>query len=82
MRSTGIVRNVDSVGRIVLPAELREVFGIKESGGVLEFFVDKDTIILKKFEPTCIFCGNEDNIIIYKDKTICKACAKQIGALE
>ena len=82
MRSTGIVRNVDSVGRIVLPAELREVFGIKESGGLLEFFVDKDTIILKKFEPTCIFCGNEDNIIIYKDKKSCKACAKQIGALE
>lgn len=82
MRSTGIVRNVDSVGRIVLPAELREVFGIKESGGQLEFFVDKDTIILKKFEPTCIFCGNEDDIIIYKDKKICKACAKQIGALE
>lgn len=79
MKATGIVRNVDSVGRFVLPAELREVFGIKKTGGKLEMFVDDDTIVLKKFEPTCIFCGGEDDIIVFKGKKICKSCIKAMS---
>lgn len=81
MKATGIVRNVDSVGRLVLPSELREIFGIKESGGALELYVDDDAIILKKYEPKCIFCGGNNNIKVFKDKNICSACAKEINNL-
>ncbi len=80
MKATGIVRNVDSVGRIVLPSELREIFGIKKTGGALELFVEDDKIILKKYEPSCIFCKDDTDIISYMDKNVCKKCAKKLGS--
>ena len=58
LKSTGIVRKLDELGRITLPIELRKNLNIKEKDG-LEIFVEADTIILKKYEPSCIFCGNE-----------------------
>ncbi len=79
MKATGIVRNVDSVGRFVLPAEMREVFGIKKTGGKLEMFVEDDKIILKKFEPTCIFCGSEEDVNVFKDKKVCKKCMREMS---
>lgn len=82
MKATGIVRKVDSVGRFVLPAELREVFGIKESGGALELFVDNDTIILKKYEPACIFCGSNDGVQTFKGRNVCKHCAAELASLK
>lgn len=80
MKATGIVRNVDSVGRIVLPAEMREIFGLKENGGLVEFFVEDDRIILKKYEPCCIFCKEADDVISFMGKNVCKKCAEKIGA--
>lgn len=65
MKSTGIVRKVDELGRIVLPIELRRTLNINEKDS-LEIFVDNDRIVLQKYEPACIFCGNADNIINYK----------------
>ncbi len=80
MKATGIVRNIDNVGRIVIPSEMREMFGIKETGGALELFVEDDKIILKKFEPTCIFCKSENDIISFSGKNVCKKCAEKLGA--
>ena len=82
MKATGIVRNVDGVGRLVIPAEMRELFGIKETGGALEMFVEDDRIILKKYEPSCVFCKSEENIINFKGKNICSKCAEELGATQ
>ena len=77
MKSTGIVRKVDELGRIVLPIELRRTLGIEEKDA-LEIYVDSDTIMLKKYEPACIFCGNAKDIFVYKNKNICPQCIKEL----
>ncbi len=75
MKSTGIVRKVDELGRVVIPIELRRTLGIGEKDP-LEIYVDGDRIILRKYEPSqaCIFCGNVDDVISYKGKNACKEC--------
>ncbi len=73
MKSTGIVRRIDELGRIVLPIELRNKMDIKTKDSV-EIFVEEDKIILKKYEPACLFCGNADNVILFKGKLVCKQC--------
>jgi len=82
MKSTGVVRKVDELGRIVIPIELRRTMGIEEKDA-LEIYVDTDKIILKKYEPACIFCGNADEVLNYKGKNLCRNCmtelTKQIG---
>ena len=77
MKSTGIVRKVDELGRIVLPIELRRTLDIdiKDS---LEIYVDESKIILKKYEPTCIFYGEASDVITYNDKNICKGCLEKL----
>lgn len=79
MKSTGITRKIDELGRIVLPIELRKKFGIAEKDA-LEIYVEGDRIILQKYEPACIFCGKTDGIVTYKDKNVCKACAREIAS--
>ena len=74
MKSTGIVRKVDELGRIELPIELRRTMNI-DVKDALEIYVDGDQIVLKKYEPSCIFCGNAKDIIHYKGKNVCSACA-------
>ena len=73
MKSTGVVRKVDDLGRIVLPKELRRTLDIKEKDP-LEIYVDGEMIILGKYEPACIFCGEASNIVEFKGKKICKDC--------
>lgn len=77
MKSTGIVRKIDELGRIVLPMELRKTLNlnIKDS---IEIYVEEDRIILKKYEPCCIFCGEATNISQFKGKNVCEACKKEI----
>ena len=77
MKSTGIVRKVDELGRIVLPIELRRTLDIAERDS-LEIFVSEDTIILKKFQPTCVFCDSSKNITSYKGKNVCAACISSL----
>jgi len=77
MKSTGIVRKVDSLGRVVLPIELRRTLDVSERDA-LEIYVDGDCVVLKKYEPTCIFCGNGNNIVPFKGKNICNNCTKDI----
>lgn len=79
MKSTGIVRKVDELGRVVIPIELRRSLDIAEKDG-LEIYVDSDRIILKKYEPACIFCGNADEVMNFKGKNICKECMGSMGA--
>lgn len=73
LKSTGIVRKVDELGRVVIPIELRRTLNIAERDA-LEIYVDGEQIVLKKYEPACIFCGNAENVINYKGKNICKEC--------
>ncbi|MBP8640863.1 MAG: AbrB/MazE/SpoVT family DNA-binding domain-containing protein [Oscillospiraceae bacterium] len=77
MKSTGIVRKVDELGRIVLPIELRRTLDIAEKDS-LEIYVDDDSIILRKYQPACIFCDNARDIVVYKGKNVCKECIKSL----
>lgn len=77
MKSTGIVRKVDELGRIVIPKELRRTLAINESDP-MEIYTEGDQVILKKYEPTCIFCGEGKDVINYKGKNICKSCINEI----
>lgn len=77
MKSTGIVRKVDELGRIVLPKELRETFKIDHKDP-LEIYVEGDSIILKKYEPACIFCGSANEVVNYMDKRVCKECIEKL----
>ncbi len=79
MKSTGVVRRVDELGRIVIPIpiELRRTLDIAEKDA-LEIYVDGEQIILKKYEPACIFCGDARDVINYKGKNICVKCLEEI----
>ena len=77
MKSTGIVRKIDDLGRIVLPRELRKVLEINDRDPI-EIFVDGNFIMLQKYEPSCIFCGNADNVNGYKGKSICAPCMSEM----
>lgn len=79
MKATGIVRQIDEVGRIVLPVELRNTLGIDKRDSV-EIFTEEDRIILKKYQPTCIFCGKTDNIKEFKNKLLCEECISELTA--
>lgn len=78
MKSTGIVRKVDELGRVVLPIELRRTMDI-EIKDPIEIFVDGETIILRKYAPACIFCGNANDVIDYKGKKVCHGCLKELS---
>ncbi len=78
MKSTGIVRRVDDLGRIVLPRELRKILNIDPRDS-LEIFMDGDTIILRKYEPQCIFCGQANGVRTFKSKNVCENCIKEIN---
>lgn len=82
MKSTGMVRKIDDLGRVVLPKELRQMLGIEKAGGQdarVEIFVDGDSIVLKKYQPACIFCGEAKDNLIYKGCRICPACLAQLN---
>ena len=80
MKSTGIVRPIDQLGRIVLPKDLRENLNIGPKD-CLEIFIENDKIILKKYAPNCCFCGNDQDMNLYQGKLICKNCIKRLSTL-
>lgn len=77
MKATGIVRKVDELGRIVLPIELRRTLDIAEKDA-LEIFVDGENIVLRKYQTSCVFCGGNDDAIMYKGKYVCANCLKSL----
>lgn len=80
VKSTGIVRRVDDLGRIVIPMELRKILDI-EPRDSLEIFVEGDTVILKKYEPQCVFCGQAKDVETFKMKNVCKDCARELSQI-
>lgn len=80
MKSTGIVRKLDELGRVVIPKEIRNKLDIEEKDPI-EIYLDGTSIVLKKFETGCIFCNNPKELISYKDKLICKKCLSKISDL-
>ena len=78
MKSTGIIRKLDELGRIVLPIEIRRNFNLAEKDAV-EIFVEGDSIILRKHQPNCIICGDDKNLLEYKGRLICKTCIKTLN---
>lgn len=77
LKATGMVRRVDELGRIVLPKELRKVLGI-EKKDALEIFTSGDSIVLKKYEPFCVFCGSSEELTALGDKNVCAECVKKL----
>ena len=78
MKSTGIIRKVDELGRIVLPIELRRTLDIEERDE-LEIFMENDRIVLQKFEPACLFCGSARALITYRGKNVCQSCVNKMA---
>lgn len=76
-KATGIVRKVDELGRVVLPIELRRTMGIAEKDAI-EIYVDDERIILKKYEPACIFTGSAEDLIYFKGKMVSRAAAEEL----
>ncbi|MFI5359529.1 MAG: AbrB/MazE/SpoVT family DNA-binding domain-containing protein [Halanaerobiales bacterium] len=77
MKATGIVRKIDDLGRIVLPKELRKTMNINKKDP-MEIYVDEDSVILKKYQPACIFCKSAENTIEYKNKIVCRECLEKM----
>lgn len=77
MKSTGIVRKLDELGRVVLPIELRRTMDLSIHDTV-EIFVEDDRIILKKYHPACIFCGDARNVTTFKGKLVCANCLQEL----
>ena len=78
MRAIGVVRKIDKLGRVVLPVELRRAFNIAIKDPV-EIYTDNDCIIIKKYNPQCIFCGEAHNVRHFNGKNICPSCMKEIA---
>ena len=77
MKTTGMIRQLDSLGRIVLPIELRRNLDINTR----DILVEGNSIILRKYEPNCHFCGGSSGLTSYKDKMICRRCLNEIKSL-
>ncbi len=80
MKSTGMIRKLDNLGRIVLPVELRRTLGL-DIHDTLEILVDDDKIILKKYHPACIFCGDARDVVSFDGKLVCRHCLERLKAL-
>lgn len=80
MKSTGVVRKVDELGRIVIPIEIRRIQNIAVKDP-LEIFVEGDSIVLKKYESSCVFCSSQDDIKEFENKNICNICLEKISKL-
>lgn len=76
-KNTGMKRKFDGLGRIVIPIEIREKLDINEKDPI-EIYVEMDKIILRKYEPSCIFCGSNKEVLKYKNKLVCHKCIERI----
>ncbi len=81
MKSTGMVRGIDKMGRVVLPTETRKLLNLIAGKSAVEIYTDDDSIVLKKYVPACIFCDSVDDIVEYKGNKICKKCIEKLNAL-
>ena len=77
MKSTGVVRKVDELGRIVLPIEIRKILDINQKDAI-EIFTDNDRIVLQKYQPACCFCNNVSDIVYFNGKRVCTSCIENL----
>ena len=80
MKSTGIIRKIDELGRFVIPMEMRNKLDISNNDS-LEIYVEGTSIILKKYQPDCVFCGSSKNVVEYKGKNVCEKCLNEMKSL-
>jgi AbrB family transcriptional regulator, transcriptional pleiotropic regulator of transition state genes len=78
VKTTGMSRKIDDLGRLVLPAEIRRHFGLRE-GTHLEIQVEDDRIVLTKVEDRCVFCGSRDGLQAFRDRLVCRTCSHELG---
>lgn len=78
MRAIGCVRQIDKLGRLVLPSDIRKSLSIVDGVDSVEFFVDNDSVIIKKYRPACVFCKSDENITNFKNQTICQNCFEEL----
>lgn len=78
MKAIGCVRQIDKLGRLVLPSDIRKSLDIEDGKDAVELFVEEDSVIIKKYRPSCVFCGSDDDLITYKKRTICQACLNEL----
>lgn len=81
MRSTGVFRRIDSLGRFVLPKELRKTLDINQND-YLQIYLEGDSIVLRKSQLSCALCGSGDDLFDYRDKKICRACLDELTKLK
>ena len=82
MKSTGMVRQVDKMGRVVIPKEIRSQLNIKNDVDSFEIFMEGDKVILQKYNPTCVFCNSFVDVVSYKDYMVCKKCIEKLNELK
>ncbi|MBR3133904.1 MAG: AbrB/MazE/SpoVT family DNA-binding domain-containing protein [Clostridia bacterium] len=81
MKATGILRKIDGLGRIVIPMEIRNKLNISQNDP-LEIHVEGNSIVLRKYEPDCTFCGSSRNVVEYKGKNVCEKCIKELNEIK
>lgn len=82
MRSTGMIRAVDKMGRVVIPKEIRAQLGVKNDVDSFEIYMEGDSVILRKYQPTCIFCDNIADSVELDGHTVCKNCIEKLNELK
>lgn len=75
---SGIARKVDELGRVVLPVEMRRVLGLT-AGDAVEISLDDNTIVLRKVESRCTFCGGTESLRAYRGRQVCSSCARELN---
>lgn len=78
MNSTGIIRTLDNMGRVVIPREIRKQLDMTDGTDSFEIFMDGDNIVLKKHNPFCVFCKKEENCIEFENQTVCRTCIEKL----
>lgn len=81
MKSVGIIRQVDKMGRVVIPKEIRAQLDIVNDKDSFEIYMENNKVVLEKFHPTCMFCDSLTDIITYNDKIICKSCIEKMHSM-
>ncbi len=82
MKSTGMIRAVDRMGRVVIPKEIRAHLGVENDVDSFEIYMEDDKVVLKKYRPTCAFCDSLKNLVHFSDHIVCKNCIEKLEALK
>lgn len=80
MVPTGVVRPVDKMGRVVIPKEIRERLKIENDKDSFEIYTNGDLVVLKKYQPSCVFCNSLEDSVPYEGYTVCKKCIEKLNS--